>query len=756
MKGAILCCFLLLVVCLVNARNPKDKYGILFVHEIVANYDTRTVQIEDSIVEDRTLYVDVIEEWNGDGVRSEGIFFNDGDVVLADDFIVNPPTVFPNRVNANGGIYADGGLEDFSSFTVEDDTGRTSVRGIIFVEGGIFTPGDAFTVAGEDGETTVRDADLNANGGINVNDGSFTVSPDGELFTASTLNVQGTVFLGDNSTQDRYVRRVFTAAQQGGDTIISAQTGTSSGGNLLIVPGIATDCQDPSGDAFTACNDGSIFLGRQTNDNIEVTRPTASGSAARTTYNGQDSINGDGGDILFNAGDSTGDGIGGDIILIPGQASNGNHGKIYLGTDSSNAAASFPLEIQRPDLVSGNGGDTIIQGQNTQSGPAGDLYILSGQSTGLQGAPLYLIPGDANQDFDNNEEQGDIVFGSSMAADLLITRDPSINTGGTTLLSGQNSDDGNGGDLFLAAGDSGGNGNGGDLILRPGFTPYTPGEFGVPQGQIYLGDQVDNLLITREPRDGGGLDTVISGQVGKASQGGDLFFYGGSGASNGGDLTVQGGNSPFEEGDTLSFKVGGSVITQAADAAIDGGSIYILAGDDSAADTANGEITISTGTAAATTSVAGDIRFNAGSGDTLGSVVIDGDDDDDDLTVDGEVVFDTTPIIIDNSYFEIQKGSESVVIRADPTSIISYNGKTVLRSVSDYIIPAVPIANIAPANDPRFTDTAYRIAQLQNSLEILINALGQCQHGLLETVDSVTGIPDSCTSNVPSFVPALP
>merc|ERR1712130_344704 len=527
MKGAILCCFLLLVVCLVNARNPKDKYGILFVHEIVANYDTRTVQIEDSIVKDRTLYVDVIEEWNGDGVRSEGIFFNDGDVVLADDFIVNPPTVFPNRVNANGGIYADGGLEDFSSFTVEDDTGRTSVRGIIFVEGGIFTPGDAFTVAGEDGETTVRDADLNANGGINVNDGSFTVSPDGELFTASTLNVQGTVFLGDNSTQDRYVRRVFTAAQQGGDTIISAQTGTSSGGNLLIVPGIATDCQDPSGDAFTACNDGSIFLGRQTNDNIEVTRPTASGSAARTTYNGQDSINGDGGDILFNAGDSTGDGIGGDIILIPGQASNGNHGKIYLGTDSSNAAASFPLEIQRPDLVSGNGGDTIIQGQNTQSGPAGDLYILSGQSTGLQGAPLYLIPGDANQDFDNNEEQGDIVF-------------------------------------------------------------------------------------------------------------------------------------------------------------------------------------------------------------------------------------DTTPIIIDNSYFEIQKGSESVVIRADPTSIISYNGKTVLRSVSDYIIPAVPIANIAPANDPRFTDTAYRIAQLQNSLEILINALGQCQHGLLETVDSVTGIPDSCTSNVPSFVPALP
>merc|ERR1712014_296669 len=171
---------------------------------------------------------------------------------------------------------------------------------------------------------------------------------------------------------------------------------------------------------------------------------------------------------------------------------------------------------------------------------------------------------------------------------------------------------------------------------------------------------------------------------------------------------------------------------------------------------ANGDVTISTGIAAAGTSVAGDIRMNAGSGDTLGSVVIDGDDDDDATSVEGEVLFDTTPVIVDNSYFEIQRDSESVVFRADPTSIISYNGKTVLRSVSDYLIPAVPTFNIAPANDPRLTDTAYRIAQLQNSLEILINALGQCQHGLLETVDSVTGIPDSCTSNVPSFVPVLP
>merc|ERR1712137_1085360 len=733
MKGALLCCFLLLAVCLVNARNPKDKYGILFVHEIVANYDTGTVQIEDSFVEDRTLRIDLIEEWSGDGVRSEGIFFNDGDVILADDFVVNPPTVFPNRVNANGGTYADGGLEDFSSFTVEDDTGRTSVRGVIYVEGGIFTP------AGGNGETTIRDADLNANGGINVNDGSFTVGPDGALFTASTLNVQGTIFLGDNSTQDRFVQRVYTADQIGGNTIISAQDGTSSGGNLLIVPGSATDCEDPDGDAFTSCSDGDIFLGRQTNDNIEVTRPVVSGAGAQTTYNGQDSITGDGG--------------GGDLILIPGQASAGNHGKILLGTDSSSTAAAFPIDIQRPDLLTGNGGATVIQGQNTQSGPAGDLYIVSGQSPGA-GAPLYLIPGDANQDFGNNEEQGSIIFGTSMAADLMITRSPSSGSGGDTLLEGQvaASEDA-GGDLYIAAGDSNGNGNGGDLVLRPGFTPYTPGQFGVPQGQIFLGDQVDDLLITREARDGGGLDTVIVGQTGQASQGGDLFFYSGEGATSGGDVTVRGGNSPIDN--TLSFAVGGSVILQSSDAAIDGGSIFILAGEDTQAAGANGDITITTGDAASATSVAGDIRFNAGSGDSLGDFVIDGDDDDATTPITSTLTFDTTPIIIDNSYFEIQEDSENVVFRADPTSILSYNGKTLIRSVSDYIVPAVPTTNIAPANDPLLTDTAYRLNQLQNSLEILINALSQCQHGLLETVDEF-GIPDSCEAYVPSFTPALP
>merc|ERR1712137_85737 len=222
--------------------------------------------------------------------------------------------------------------------------------------------------------------------------------------------------------------------------------------------------------------------------------------------------------------------------------------------------------------------------------------------------------------------------------------------------------------------------------------------------------------------------------MGQASQGGDLFFYSGEGATSGGDVTVRGGNSPIDN--TLSFAVGGSVILQSSDAAIDGGSIFILAGEDTQAAGANGDITITTGDAASATSVAGD-------------------DDDATTPITSTLTFDTTPIIIDNSYFEIQEDSENVVFRADPTSILSYNGKTLIRSVSDYIVPAVPTTNIAPANDPLLTDTAYRLNQLQNSLEILINALSQCQHGLLETVDEF-GIPDSCEAYVPSFTPALP
>jgi len=722
MNRVLLCCFLLFAFSL--ARNPRDRYGILYVNEIVANSDTFTVQIEDSFVEDNILRLDIINEWTGQGVTSEGIFFDDGSVILADDFVVNPPTTFPNRVNANGGIYADAGLEDFSSFVVEDDTGRTSIRGVVSVQGGIFTPNDAFTVAGGNGETTVRQAGLNADGGVDVNGGSFTVSPVGDVFVASTLAVRETIFLGSNRTEDRSITRVYSAGQLGGDTIVSAQDGVATGGDLFIVPGSATSCS--GADAQSGCDDGSVFIGRQTNDNIVISRPDVNGPGARTVYNGQDSINGDGGDINIAAGDSLADGDGGDLIIVPGLSASGNHGSILFGS-AEPGESDFDIIVGRPRLNRGNGGDTFFVGQNTVNGPAGDLYIQGGQ--GSNGGSLFIVPGDADQDFGNIEEQGDIIFGDDKAANLDITRSPSSGTGGETLFEGQSSDENRGGDMYIRAGNSEGTGNGGNVILRPGSNPATPGQAGVPSGDIIWGDQVEDLTVTRVARDGGGLDTCINGQPGDASQGGDLFFIAGQGNTLGGDLLVQGGQQVVDS--DISFAVGGSVEIHAGDGQIDGGAITISAGVNDIGQN-SGDIVIGN---APNVDFAGDVRFNCGSGDVLGDVVV-GDFSD-------EFILQDTPLVIQDSFLLITDGDDEVIFRADPTNIVQYNGKTLLRSVSDYLVPAVPTFNIAPINDPLLTQTAYRVNQLQNSVEILVNALSQCQHGLFETVDS-QGIVDSC------------
>lgn len=78
-------------------------------------------------------------------------------------------------------------------------------------------------------------------------------------------------------------------------------------------------------------------------------------------------------------------------------------------------------------------------------------------------------------------------------------------------------------------------------------------------------------------------------------------------------------------------------------------------------------------------------------------------------------------------------------------NILEYRGKTLLRSVSDYPVPVVRTDVIEENSDFFLTETTYRVALLQNSLEILVNALSQCQHGLFETLDEF-GIPDSCVA----------
>jgi len=205
----------------------------------------------------------------------------------------------------------------------------------------------------------------------------------------------------------------------------------------------------------------------------------------------------------------------------------------------------------------------------------------------------------------------------------------------------------------------------------------------------------------------------------------------GDGLTTGGDVTVRGGNvnTPLIGVNELAFEVGGGVIIAAGNGQIDGGGVNIYGGPSTAGNGGNVEISTDSSTAS------GNIFLNAGSGPTLGDVAI-GDQS-------TTFIIDTTPVVIHDSYFQITDGDENLIIRADPMNIVEYNGKTILRKVSDYLVPAVDTTDIDDLSDLELTQTAYRLASLQNSLEILVNALSQCQHGLFETVDEF-GLPDSC------------
>merc|ERR1712137_316174 len=574
--GSLPCCkirmfhakflFVFLLVAFALARNPKDRYGILYVNEITANIDTFTVQIEDAFVEDNILRIDILEEWTGNGIFSENVFMKDGDAITLDYFLVYPNTTFPGELYAHGGILADSaiefprdtrnapppGSEDFYSFIVEDDTGSMTVRGLLYVDEGIFVNNDAFTIAGGSGDTTVKNAKLNADGGIDVSDGLFTTNPiTGDIFVDNSLHVLGTYILGTNEPEDRFIRRLPTFAREGGDTVFQAQDGTVTGGDLILNPGWETSCVDQ-------CNDGSIFLGPNTNDNIRVIRPTTLAAGARTTYLGQQSPNGDGGDLVFAAGDSTAAGNGGNLIVIPGFSANANHGRIYFGTDQG--TFNYPLAIQRPAIATGNGGDTFFVGQSTQNGNAGNLNILAGQGT--NGGVLRIIPGDADQDSGDREEQADIILGNPDNHLLRITRSVANNNAGVS---------------------------------------------------IFVGDLVDDLTITREARFGGGLDTYIMGQESAATQGGDLFFLGGNGQDIGGDVRVVGGLSLGADSNAQS--VGGGIIIESGNGQINGGNINIYGGSGT---TAGGSVLITTDS----TGASGDIYLSAGSGPTMGDITI--------------------------------------------------------------------------------------------------------------------------------------
>merc|ERR1712137_1344947 len=196
-QGVLLVVLLLSLSSLTFGWHNSTRYGILYVNEIIANSDTRTVQIDGSFVEDNIIRLDVMEEWNGNGIHVEGVYLKDQNAFLYADFVVHPDTYLPQDWNLffNGGLVADSPYEDLFSFWIEDDTG----------------------------ETTIRNALFNGNVGIDVNNGNFTVAKeDGSVFANNYLHIDGTVFLGNSSTMDRRISRVDTDDKFGGISFFGA------------------------------------------------------------------------------------------------------------------------------------------------------------------------------------------------------------------------------------------------------------------------------------------------------------------------------------------------------------------------------------------------------------------------------------------------------------------------------------------------------------------------------------------------------
>merc|ERR1712137_316739 len=332
---------------------------------------------------------------------------------------------------------------------------------------------------------------------------------DGEVFTQGNIHVTNDVYFGAvSSTSTRTITRFPTAKSYGGNTILQGQDASVRGGDLILEPG--------SG----ATTVGDIYLGSQRNSDLFFGRSALSsyenGGSLRIT--GQASTGGDGGDLFLNGGKSDVFGFGGDIHLVPGlSALDGTPGKLIVGSPVGPQIA-HDLIMGRPPLASGNGGITTYQGQTTTDGLGGSIYLRAGDVVSGTGNPGDLI---LTAGLDAANEQT-IVFGKATATRLNLRRVETVDAGFATILTGQNTTNGIGGDLRIRAGTSG------------SVTGNT--------GNIVLGVATDALDILRPSITSGtaGL-TTISGQDALEGVGGDLFLVGADGLSQGGDVVIEGG-----------------------------------------------------------------------------------------------------------------------------------------------------------------------------------------------------------------------
>lgn len=707
------------------------QLGTLWVNQIWGNSDTRFVNVEDVRIDDNTMYVDFVNQLGTAGVSVEQTVFQAGSVRVPVNLQVDQVGTVQGRLNANGGIYADDAVNGGFSFTVEDNTGITTIAGELRPNGGINVDGGRFTVS-TTGETIIDTAPLRPNGGIDSNFGQFTVNKDdGSVLTKGQLSVHQDVVLGTSAEENRFVRRVPSTSRTGGNTHIRGQDGIVNGGSLEFLPGYAN----------IGTNHGQIVFGRAQPDDLLITRSDVSVAGGTTTFAGQSSTAARGGDLLLRAGSTTSTtSAGGNIVLVPGFASiGGGNGDIVLGGSNDVNAPEFDLTVRRPDAVLQNAGTTTFSGQTSLLGNGGDFVVAGGNGrTGALangvpvGGDVVLLPGIGTNVY------GKIILGRNDNDDLFVTRMSSVADAGVTYFKGQDSSLGRGGDVRIIAGDAatdpnanaaaGPTQNGGDIHLVTGLA--TNG--GLP-GSIFWGVKDQALEVRRETQTAAttGSATSIFGQNSAIARGGDLNLFSGTGPAGSGNVVVQvpAGAAASRAG-TISFLAGDTTVVGAR-----GGDIRIFAG--TAAEGSGGVVSITAGAGA----VGGNILLQAGAG---GAAAVPPNSGGKVIVKSGASLFlvDRAPVIIENGNLVLTRGgTDRVTLSADPSAILTVNGNVILKSritgtVSGDANTAITLVGPLDLGDTRRVD--LYLADLQSSLNSVIRALSPCGHGLFNIYDPVT------------------
>lgn len=283
----------------------------------------------------------------GDLVLAPGISYGSttkGEILLGTD---NPADVGVNQDllvtrSAIGG--SDGGVTTFAG----QDTANSMGGDVYLVAGsGATTPGDIFLQPGESNGIT---------GNINLGD-------------ASNYQLDISVISAANLAGDLYIRAQDFQSSQGGDLHLTSGGGVNAG-DIYFVSG-----NNPANNGAASVLLGAPLTG------LSILRPdTSSNAGSTTTFAGQYSPSGVGGDVEIIAGSDSG----GEVVIIAGQGNLGGDIEITAG---SGGAAGGNISFTSNSYPAGS---IYISPLNQRSG--GNVHFSAGSGSSGNGRVVFDGP----------------------------------------------------------------------------------------------------------------------------------------------------------------------------------------------------------------------------------------------------------------------------------------------------------------------------------------------------------------------------